>query len=187
MDFPLIQVNDSSKSDFKVDKDERFNIMDSRNVQLRDRSFIGYAQLFNSGSQVLSASTNTQLVIDALGTDTYSTQNLWNSVNNKINLADAKVGDYIDCHLFLNPTTGSSFIVSVFVYFDYSPNLDGSKLITYPLTNTTVGRSNYEFNIKFYVTQEMKDNGIGIIVRSNIAMTLSNSKLVLENLPVKTY
>lgn len=185
MDFPLINVKGSDISNYKTSKEGRFNVMDSRGVQFKNQSMIGYAQLLNSGSQVISGATRTQLTNNAQGTDTYYTEKLWNPINNRINLQDAVVGNYIDCQIFL-PVTGVGFAIGVIVQLDYSPALDGSQVIGYPIANVTIGAGNYEVNIKFTVTQEMKDNGIGIMVTPTVAITITGAKVVLENIPSQT-
>jgi len=182
MDFTLVNVNESSKSNYKTSKEERFNVINSIDVQFNERSLISYAQILDSGSQAITASTRTQLTIDGLGTGNYSTGTFWSSVDNKINLQDAVVGDYIDCQVFL-PVTGVGATISVLVELDFSSALDGSELVTFPIANTSQNAGNYEYNVKFYVTQTMKDNGIGIMVTPTVNITVTGAKLALKVLP----
>jgi len=182
----FLEINAASAINYQTSKEERFNVVNARGVLLKDRSLIGYEQIFNSGSQALLVATRTQLVIDGLGSGGFSTATLWNPINNHINLQDAKVGDYIDCSLLL-PFTMGGFVTTITVQLDFSPALDGSQVITPPIGNSILGSpGNFEYNVKFNVTQEMKDNGIGIMVVANPANTIRGAELVLEVFPSVT-
>ena len=171
---------------FKVSKEERFDTANARSVLLKQRTLIGYSQLYNSGVQAFVASTRTQLINDGLGPNGFSTVTLWNPINNRINLQDAKAGDYIRCYLLL-PYSGSGFIPSLRVQLDYSPLLDGSQVINNPILDTVLaGGGYYQYSINFVVIQDMKENGIGIMGTSSIGATVTGAKLVLEMFPSTT-
>lgn len=171
---------------YRVSKEERFDTADARKVLLNQRTLIGYSQLYNSGSQAFTIATRTQLVIDGLGANGFSTVTLWNPINNRINLQDAKVGDYIRCYLLL-PYSGSGFVPSLRIQLDYSPLLDGSQIINYPVLATVLaGGGNYQYSIDFVVTPDMKENGIGIMGTSSIGATVTGAKLTLEMFPSTT-
>ena len=172
----LLNVN------FNTSKEQRFDTSNAKSVSLSGKTFIGYSQTFNSGAQSLLAGVRTQLTVDGLGAGTTSTQILWDPVNNRINLQDSKVGDYIDCYLLL-PYVGSGFIPSLTVQLDFSPTLDGSQVITQPIVGSVLSiGGNYEYNIKFSVTEPMKENGVGIMVVSSVNATITGAQIVLENM-----
>jgi len=165
----------------KFHKDERYCVTNSRTNQRQGRSMIGYSQVINSGNQTIST-TRTQVTIDGLGSDSYSTETLWSSVNNRINLQDAKVGDYINADVIL-PFQYSGLLQAT-CQLDYSATLDGSQVIGDPETHLILGslgaQEAFLFTFKFVVTQTMKDNGIGIIATSTVSTTYYNIRLAIE-------
>lgn len=151
---------------FDTKNDDHFNVLDSRKILKKDVSIIGYDQPIHSGSQATIAGVRTQLINDGQGAGSYSTAVLWNPINNRINLQDAEAGDIIDINIIIaSVSTGGVF--QYLIQLDYSPLLDGSQVVTVPLTRlalVSVGNIialDYEF--RFVITQEMKENGIGVM------------------------
>lgn len=167
-----------------VRKDENFNVINVVHIQKKTRSILGYSQLVNGGNQTINTGVRAQLTNDTLG-GSYSTETLWNPINNRINLQDAQVGDYIDVNLIL-PLQFSG-IIQVIAQLDYSPLLDGSQVIDVPASRfifssgSTVEGLYYIF--KFVVTQDMKNNGIGVMITPQSSnLTFQNSRLAIKRL-----
>jgi len=170
-------------------KDEKFGTTNSRKILHLDESLTAYSQLINLGNQSVTGGTRTQLTDDGQGFGTVSTKTLWNSVDNRINLLDARVNSYIDVGIVLASQT-SAGVFQASIQLDYSPSLDGSQVITVPITRyieytggVTVA---LHYSFKFIVTQDMKDNGIGIMVTPYASYTLENTRLTIERLVVPT-
>ena len=173
-------------SDYKTRNDPRFNTTNSRNVRLQNRSFVGYSQNFNSGTQALPALTRTQLTNNALGANTFSSARLWNPINNRMHLLDSRVGDYIDAHIVI-PIDGAPALPNLIVELDFSPALDGSQVIGRPQSVSVFALlGDPEFDFKFAVTSAMKANGVAIMVTPSGAFTSTSSELMLENYPTTT-
>lgn len=143
---------------------------------------LGYSQVINSGSQAFIGGTRTQLINDALGPDTFSTETLWNPINNRINLRDARVGDYLDVTVIIGGVFAG--LLEARAQLDFSPTLDGSQvvgatvfnLLFAPIGSVQAG----QFKFVFVVTQPMKDNGIGIMVTFGSAITVLNSRIMIS-------
>ena len=177
------------EKNFDTKNDDRFNFLDSRKILRRNRSLIGYSQPINSGTQALISGVRAQIFNDAQGAETISTENLWNPINNRINLQDAEVNDYIDVDIILTaPPIGVIFQVPL--QLDFSPDLDGSQVISAPVTRTaiifTVSPVSLHYSFKFIVTQQMKDNGIGIMVTPFGNYVLQNTRFTIERLKAPT-
>jgi len=168
-----------------VRKDENFDVINVVHIQKKTRSILGYSQLVNSGNQTINVGVRTQLTNDGQGAGSYSTETLWNPINNRINLQDARVGDYLDVNLIL-PTQFSG-IIQVIVQLDYSPLLDGSQVIDVPASRFIFSSGSkvegLYYIFKFVVTQDMKDNGIGVMVTSQgNTLTFQNVRLAMQRL-----
>lgn len=170
-------------------KDDRFGTTDSQKILHWDRSLTAYSQLVNLGSQAVVAGVRTQLIDDTLGVDTFTPKTLWSPVNNRINFLNANVGDYIDIDILISSLTSGS-ILQISVQLDYSPSLDGSLVITAPITRIAVYGATpvigLHYSFKFVVTQVMKDNGIGIMITPFSSYTLEDTRLMIERFVVPT-
>lgn len=183
----MVPVETFNDINFALYKDERFSTINSILNRRKSRSMIGYSQIIDSGSQNIPT-TRTQILIDGLGEETYSTEVMWNPITNRINFLDAQVGDYTDLDIILN--FQYSGLVQMSCQLDYSSALDGSKVIGPPETRIIFSNGleqvAFLFTFKFMITQEMKDNGIGIMTISSVATTLYNSRLTVERLDSTT-
>jgi len=163
--------------------------MNSRGILCSDRSVTGYSQVINSSTQPVIAGVRTQVLNDGLGTDSFSTETFWNPINNRINLQDARVGDFMDIDIVL-PGVPSGSVLQFAVQLDYSPALDGSQVISQTATRlsvfTIVSLVSLQYSFKFVVTQAMKDNGIGVMVTSFNNNVLVNSRFSMERFTVPT-
>jgi len=174
---------------FDIKNDDRFNVLNSRKILKKDVSIIGYDQPINSGSQATIAGVRTQLLNDGQGTGSYSTAVLWNPINNRINLQDAQIGDFIDINIILaSVSTGGIFQFPL--ELDYSPLLDGSQVVTNPITRLALVTAGnmvaLDYEIKFVITQEMKENGIGVMVTPFASYTLVNTYFSIVRLKIPT-
>jgi len=167
---------------FGTRKDETFCVSNSRRLFKRCRSLIGYSQVINSGSQVIGLGVRTQLTNDALGAETFSTETLWNPINNRINLQDAIPGDYIEVDVLIGGMLGG--LLEVTAQLDFSVALDGSMVVGPAINNVLFGSGTIvessRFTFVFVVTQIMKDNGIGIMITPNAASTFLNSRIMIS-------
>jgi len=169
-------------------KDERYQVVNARSIQKQCRSILGYAQVINSGNQAVLAGVRTQLVNDAMGTDTFTTEMLWNRINNRINLQDAVVGDYIDVDVILTFQFGG--LNQATVQLDFSPTLDGSQVVGPPqsrlIFSSGTAAEAFHYTFKFVVTDVMKQNGIGVMIVSSVALSYQNNRFMIERLSLTT-
>lgn len=170
--------------------DDRMGTINSRSILRSDKSLFAYSQPINLGSQVVSSGIRTQITDNQLNPDTFLPKRLWNPINNRINLIDAEVNDYIDIDIIISAVpVGSIFQASIDL--DYSPALDGSLVITPPITRILViggviPPQSLHYSFKFVVTAPMKENGIGIMVRPFGLYTLVDTRLMIERLTAPT-
>jgi len=149
--------------------DDRLGTMNSRKILKSCRSLFAYSQPINLGSQAVIAGVRTQLVDNESNPDSFTPTMLWNPINNRINLQDAKVNDYIDIDIIISGISVGS-ILQASIQLDFSPGLDGSQVVSAPVTRfLVVGPTlhSLHFSFKFVVTTPMKENGIGVMDHSN--------------------
>lgn len=169
-------MTENTRVNYAVKSDQRFNKVRSDsygNHSLPTYGIIGYSQVRTDTAQTLFSSTRTQLLNNATGVETYNSDGLWNTANNRINLRNAKVGDLVNVKICLSFITTA--IAQTSIELDYSPLLNGS-LTVFPGRNTelvvaTPGvQEAIIHSMDFVVNETMIKNGVGVMVTSTTGL-----------------